>query len=173
MMWANAYAEPPPIAEDDAEMADAKSGRVANPKAKGKAKAKSVPKASASPPESLTNYEWEPDLRKQIKECLAECRSCGEYGTTQKHTHRPVDAYDDFAQFSVYWSRSAVGVKVRNNLSDKWIQVAYFARDTPCVLTNVILAKCWVACLFTRDTSGDGCYMVVSSALTPLKHFLI
>ena len=116
---------------------------VASPKAKAKAKAKAQAKAL---PELVTEHDWEAELRQQLADCLKECQEAGEYDTTQKHTHRPAAPFDDYCQFSVYWSRKAVGIKVRTSVSDKWNQVAYFARDTPCVFTNYILANRWVPC---------------------------
>ena len=108
------------------------------PKAKAKGKAKSKPT-----PEPREQFAWEPELVAEILACLKECKDAGEYGSTAKHTHRECSPLDDYVQFSVYWSRKAVGVKIRRKLSEKWVQVAYFARDTPCVFTNVILATAW------------------------------
>ena len=113
----------------------------ATPKAKAKAKTRAAVAA-----ERVTEHEWEPELREEILACLDECKAAGEMGGKEKHTHRSTPPLDDFATFSIYWSRFAVGVKVRQSVADKWIQVAYFARDTPCVLTNYMLARRWVPC---------------------------
>ena len=93
-----------------------------------------------------SQWSWEFDVRKAVLECLAECRASGQYEKTCKHTHRNIPEVDSNAMFSVYWSRVAAGMKIRASPSAKWIQVAYFSRSTPCVLTNAIIGAAWVCC---------------------------
>ena len=127
---------------DEAAAEDTSSPKAkAKANAKRKAKAKAEPRAPREPP--VHTFEWEPELWDSVQKCLDECEACGEYDTKGKHSHREAVPYDDYVQFSVYWARSAVGVKVRQNLTDKWAQVAYFARETPCVFTNLLIANQW------------------------------
>ena len=84
-------------------------------------------------------------LVQDILKCLQMCKSCGECGKKGKHTHAipklDMDGAHHF-QLSVYWSRNAVGIKARqNNVTTG--QVAYFAKETPCCATNILLATMW------------------------------
>ena len=108
---------------------------------KGKAKAKASVRTDAPP---NPDWPWYAGVREKILEVLKECQASGELNQKVKHTHRCVDPVDDNQQFSIYWSRGAVGVKVRGGPSEKWCQVAYFARHTPCCLTNTLIAAEWV-----------------------------
>ena len=49
-------------------------------------------------------------------------------------------------QFSVYWTRKAVGVKMRKNPGEtekkaKFRQIAYFSKKVPCIYANLALAQ--------------------------------
>lgn len=77
--------------------------------------------------------------------CLNVCRHSegDDWGEERKHNHDIPEPYlGNDLQLSVYWSRSAVGLKKK--ISGKWAQVCYFSRTTPCTCTNIILAKYWV-----------------------------
>ena len=114
-------------------------------KAKGKGRGRGQAKTTAPTNDEPTNpdWPWHKDVRQRIIDCLHECKAAKELGMTGKHTHRAVESHDENQQYSVYWTRSAVGVKVRGGLADKWNQVAYFAKPSPCVLTNVVIAEEW------------------------------
>ena len=90
----------------------------------------------------------------KILECLHVCEEHGSCGHSGKHTH-PVpqldpDSKENF-QFSVYWTRNAVGVKTKVNGTFSQ-QVVYFAKNTPCCATNILLAQLWVSPL-ERDAT--------------------
>lgn len=85
-------------------------------------------------------------LVQDILKCLHLCKQSGECGKKGKHTHEipklDMDGAHHFA-LSVYWSRNAVGIKARqNNVATG--QVSYFAKQTPCCATNILLATMWV-----------------------------
>ena len=124
------------------------------PKAAGKAKARANAKSIAQHPGPDVDRSWEPQLQGDIHDCLAECQTHGFLHTCTKHDQRVCENECDTLQFSMYWNRKAVGLKVRPNAAAKWMQVAYFARDSPCIFTNLLLAKIWV------------CFQVVLSSCT-------
>ena len=113
----------------------------------GKGKGKKGDAEAAGPPQAPPfglDAAWEQSVKCAVRQCLEECQAAGELHKTCEHTHRDVTAFDSNSQFSVYWSRHAVGVKTRENPTQKWAQVAYFARPSPCILTNVVIAEQWV-----------------------------
>ena len=126
----------------------------AEPKARAKAKTKAKVKATSQPGTAAQSAAAEPEganvvahaaaCRAAIQAALKTCREAGELGKTGKHCH-PIDVLsEDFVQLSVYHSRGAVGVKIRDSITEPWQQVAYFSRPTPCVSSNVVIAKMWV-----------------------------
>ena len=132
---------------EESQEADADQQVDARPKAKAKAsggrgKGKGKGRASTQG-EPRAPLEWEPDLRNLLTDCLQKCALCGQLDQSSKHDHME-PSQEEFVSYSIYWTRKAVGVKTRANLSEKWCQVAYFARDTPCPFTNYLLAERWV-----------------------------
>ena len=130
---------------DDEEEKESPPKKSKQPKAKAKgaakAKAKPNPKPSGSSAPSDHDGDQHASLRTEIHDCL---RCCEEHDSTGKHQHDVASLLHDNAQLSTYWTRGAVGVKVRESVSEAWKQVAYFSRQTPCVGTNCIIAKKWV-----------------------------
>ena len=155
--------------EEEDEQEEGQEAPLPKAKAKAAGKSKAKPKLRAErPPRPPPAFEWETELWDEIEKCLAECCNCGEHGTKGKHTHREASPMDDFVQYSVYWARSAVGVKVRRAVSDKWCQVAYFARDTPCVFTNLLIASQWAsqACTLCKPDISTCCHCKLAVYLT-------
>ena len=122
-------------------LADEGSAATPQPKPKPKAKAKSRARSTGNEP----NFPGIHALRENLQACLKECKECGQLHSKKKHDHRDLPPLSEFVQFSMYWSRCAVGVKTRKSIADKWVQVAYFCRPSPCIFTNVLLACRWVA----------------------------
>ena len=136
----------------------------AMPKAEAKAKAKGRGRqskralenelAEAGSLEKLTGPGAEvpdPDgLREKMAQevlfCLQACKDAGTLNKKGKHAHPMSESGNlelgDEIQLSVYWTRNAVGVK--RKIDDKFAQVCYFSRPSPCCCTNIVLAKKWV-----------------------------
>ena len=132
---------------DQAESDQPSASSVPKTKAKSKAKAKACPQSTRASSREELHDPLEIQLFDEIQECLNECTVAGEIDTTAKHAHRELEQPDEFVSFSMYWGRKAVGVKLRAAISEKWVQVAYFARETPCIFTNHLLALRWVILL--------------------------
>ena len=134
-----------PLKDGDEEAPAHTADATPKAKAKGKGKGRGKAKTKAPTNDEPTNpdWPWHKDVRQRILDCLHECKEAKELGMQGKHTHRAVEAHDENQQYSIYWTRSAVGVKVRSGLADKWNQVAYFAKPSPCIFTNVVIAEEW------------------------------
>ena len=96
------------------------------------------------------------DIKKMVCSTLAECRD--------SHCCHPKFQWPELdpskAALSVYWSRSAVGIKVpkenckggkkanakKAKAQKGMSQVAYFGLPTSCTYTNILLAGKWVSC---------------------------
>ena len=116
----------------------------AQPKAKARVKARSGANQWQDDVTSTNpNWPWHAEVRSKIKAHLHECSMANELDSKTKHMHCSVEQPEEHESLSVYWSRTAVGVKVRNGLADKWAQCAYFARPSPCPMTNVVIATEW------------------------------
>ena len=86
-------------------------------------------------------------VTKEVLSCLKTCQQAGEMMAKGKHQHALPEVGlvgEDNLQLSVYWSRKSVGLKKWDKKANKWNQVVYFSRDSPCCGTNLVLAKYWV-----------------------------
>ena len=128
----------PPKASKAKVLAKAKAKPLAKSKAKAKGKPGRACKAAVPPAAD------EHPVQAKIREILEECSEAGELNNDGKHHHSPPYLPTDFVQLSIYWTRGAVGVKVRDSVDQAWRQVAYFSRPSPCVLTNAALGHYWV-----------------------------
>jgi len=137
-----------------------KAGKTKMPNEKETAPKKSkksseAPAPKAAPKRKKANEE-QPDeeIKAQVEQVLHECR---EGGCTHK-TFPKLEFCKATYEFSTYWSRKAVGVKVNKQyLPDKAskpgkksknvskAQVAYFASRTSCTYSNLLLAQLYVS----------------------------
>lgn len=144
--------------KEDGPGAGAGAGRIARapstraPSARSRGRPRREAADAGNGGEDGGNVFFRPDnplheaLVQDILKCLHLCKQSGECGKKGKHTHEipklDMDGAHHFA-LSVYWSRNAVGIKARqNNVATG--QVSYFAKQTPCCATNILLATMWV-----------------------------
>ncbi len=142
-----------------------KAKATAKGKAKATAKGVAKPKAKASssgrrqfvsmdevdatgPSAEVLGDPFRQAVTKEVLACLHACNDCDTlYGKGRHHhDHETWSGNDKVVQLSAYWSRKCVGIKAM--VEQKWSQVAYFSRPTPCTATNLILAKYWVRVSF-------------------------
>ena len=111
----------------------------------------------ASGSKASSSKAGEADLK--VKEELMEILgTCPEGGCDHEHHRFRIPKYDDF-QFSIYWTRNAVGVKYRSSKledskskvkndskpkKDTFKQVGYFSHGS-CSCCNLFLACKWVS----------------------------
>lgn len=143
--------------KEDGPGAGAGAGRIARapstraPSARSRGRPRREAADAGNGGEDGGNVFFRPDnplheaLVQDILKCLHLCKQSGECGKKGKHTHEipklDMDGAHHFA-LSVYWSRNAVGIKARqNNVATG--QVSYFAKQTPCCATNILLATMW------------------------------
>ena len=138
-MGTAAVSPPPPEAE---------TGRgAASPKAKAKAKAKAKSGAKSSPnkaPKSAAKSKPKQSKKKEkeasvdepmrLEMCAVLKRWVGKDYDRKSDTLHKSDEFGEDVQFTVYWGRSAVGIKVRKGDQNKWQQVAYFCMGSSIAL---------------------------------------
>lgn len=89
-----------------------------------------------------------------VKDIMIECRD-------SKCTHpswnmKELEPKDSHIEISTYWSRNAVGVKIKEPGKKKKKQICYFGCKTSCVYSNLSLAKVFVPnSVFLMGCAGD------------------
>ena len=115
-----------------------KTSKTANPKKE--AKPKRDRKSRAGTPVEIT--EVDETIKQQVMKVLHECKATNCCHPTFEKAKIPKNAA---VQLSTYWTRCAVGVKIRKP-NKKFGQVAYFAQPTICTYSNLLTAGIYVTC---------------------------
>lgn len=141
-------------------------------KAKAKAKAKSKSKTSTKSPALVDSVV--PTLKTLLKECFVPGHKC----ECDHHCYEVPDNCDENVQLSIYWTRPAVGVKIKESSLPQqvrknkavWQQIAYFGGGT-CPYVNIALADHYVLPSSTWITCQKHIYM--EKVICPYKHIYL
>jgi hypothetical protein len=141
--------------ELDLDTPPAKKKKVSNP-AKGKTSKKNKPPVLP-----------QDEIKEHVSKVLHECRDSGCTHPSFKHPDLCKKTYE----LSIYWNRKAVGVKLSKDYlpwkkpaktgkngkhkSQSKSQVAYFACDTSCMYSNLLLAGLYVTCMHLCMQAGS------------------